>query len=228
ACAFIDANPNEVEGIVLFASYPSPGVLGIGAHDMSNFTGKVLDMAGSEDNDSNASDCVSGYEAFIASDCKTWVLVEGMDHGGFGDYVNADQPVGSIGRDDATGTVRHYLTSWFLSEFYDDPFAASNLKTTALQPLSTQEFDNTCGIISGKSMYSKTQDFNVYPNPAYNIINIECQSSNNNVEIYNILGSLIYTATNKKAIDISSFSEGVYIIRIESNNHSFTQQFIKK
>jgi dienelactone hydrolase len=138
ASAFIDDNPTKVHGIVYMASYSGS------AGDVSGFPGKALSMAGTEDSQSDTETCYEGYEEFSSEECKTWVLIEGLAHGGFGDYDNDDQPVGSIGRDNATGTVRHYLVSWLESEFKDNVLASINLNQSLLQPNTTQEFENSC------------------------------------------------------------------------------------
>ncbi|MEI7596346.1 MAG: alpha/beta hydrolase [Bacteroidota bacterium] len=142
ASALIDSRPTEIEGIVYFASYPS-GTFPV-THDVTTFTGKVLDLAGEEDDDSTPSACKGGYNKFTAAACKTWVLVKGMAHGGFGDYINSGQLVGTIGRDSATATVRHYLVSFLESEFKSNGAANDNFAIAAKRPRPTKEFENSC------------------------------------------------------------------------------------
>ena len=62
------------------------------------------------------------------------------------------------------------------------------------------------------------KNFSVYPNPATNVLNI---SSLNNLKVKNVSlvdysGKSVYTNTNVDAIDVSEFSKGIYILRIES------------
>jgi hypothetical protein len=52
-----------------------------------------------------------------------------------------------------------------------------------------------------------------------------------NVRIYNLLGSLIYSttiATQKTKIDVSEFTNGVYIIEINCDQILSRQKFIKE
>lgn len=59
----------------------------------------------------------------------------------------------------------------------------------------------------------------IYPNPAKDIVYIENTNLQfNRVEIYNIIGSLVYKASiennTKQSIDISNFQSGNYIVRL--------------
>lgn len=234
ACAFIDANPDAVQGIVLMASYPSPGFLGIGAHDVSTFNGKVLDLAGTEDDDSSPSACFDGYNAFSSTECKTWILVEGLDHGGFGDYVNSSQPVGSIGRENATASVRHFLVSWFLSEFKSDPVAAGNLSLIQLQPASVNEFDNSCGTITSiTEATGNSMEIVCYPNPVQDVLTIEIsgKAGETAVSVFDAIGNMVKTlnmnTSTSTTIDLSKYRPGIYYIQIKKNNENVTKMIIK-
>ena len=60
----------------------------------------------------------------------------------------------------------------------------------------------------------------VYPNPANGLINIRATDSNidiKNVSLIDILGRTVYSSKNSKSIDVSSFTEGIYFLRLESN-----------
>lgn len=143
ACAIIDGSTStDIAGLILLASYPSN--VPFFGHDVSGWPGKLLSIAGSEDDASTPDACKTGYDAFSSTTCKTWVLVEGMGHGGFGDYDNPDQPVGTIGRDSATATVRHYLTSFILSEFESSIVANAQLTTELFRPGTIAEFESSC------------------------------------------------------------------------------------
>ena len=73
----------------------------------------------------------------------------------------------------------------------------------------------TCSTASINDTFSKS--IKIYPNPVNNIINISIQSNESiqNVKIYNSLGKLVLE-TNKKNIDISTFTKGMYWLKIES------------
>jgi hypothetical protein len=65
---------------------------------------------------------------------------------------------------------------------------------------------------------------NIYPNPASEIINIELIDKNNEntVRFYNALGQLLLSKTfsgQKTEIDVSGFSNGIYLIKINDKYH---------
>jgi hypothetical protein len=120
------------------------------AQDVSAYPGNVLFLCGGEDDTSvptlgTTNDLAreAHDERFGAEESKTWVLLNGVGHGGFGDYDNPDQPVGSLGREGVTSSVRHFLLAWLLAQAYGDAAAYENLTDPALQPDATGEFLTT-------------------------------------------------------------------------------------
>jgi len=103
-----------------------------------------------------------------------------------------------------------------------------------------------CNIYTNYKLYSKDlelftntdinnndDNINIYPNPANNILYIEgvFDNSNNNLQIYNSLGSLIISkqiTQNITTIDISQLSNGVYFVKILSDNFIYKQKIIKQ
>lgn len=86
--------------------------------------------------------------------------------------------------------------------------------------------DSGTAIITGNATVTlSTQDnvlaqgISVYPNPANSVINID-QSDNaieiKNVSLVNILGQTVYSSASTKAINVSGFAKGLYILKIES------------
>jgi GH35 family endo-1,4-beta-xylanase len=80
----------------------------------------------------------------------------------------------------------------------------------------------------------KTPDLNyssiqVFPNPAYNNINIVYQQVPYHVTIFNSLGVLVYSKkseTNSITIDVSHFNRGIYLIRLSDTNNKVNVQKI--
>ena len=75
-------------------------------------------------------------------------------------------------------------------------------------------------------------DFNgvsLYPNPVKDILNIDLVDNTriSSVKIYDLQGKLLLEKANND-IDVSSFSLGVYLIKIKSEKGEFTKKFIKK
>ncbi len=67
--------------------------------------------------------------------------------------------------------------------------------------------------------------FSIYPNPTKEYLNIDC-SSLQSVSVYNILGKELLKGNNNR-IDVSSFSKGVYFIKVSDGINASTKKFIK-
>ncbi len=68
----------------------------------------------------------------------------------------------------------------------------------------------------------------VYPNPANNVINVNSTSNINGVEIYTIAGQKVanYTANGTQtAISVSNLSNGMYLMKINTENGTSVQKF---
>jgi hypothetical protein len=84
----------------------------------------------------------------------------------------------------------------------------------------------------GESNIKKNGGINVYPNPAYNTLNIHLHSytTNETVLITDVLGEEIYKETLNgidNCIDVSKWNEGVYFIMIKSQDNIIKEKFIK-
>ncbi|MCX6256485.1 MAG: choice-of-anchor J domain-containing protein [Bacteroidia bacterium] len=65
----------------------------------------------------------------------------------------------------------------------------------------------------------------IYPNPAYNILNIN-GVINSSIFVYNMTGSVveyIKDAPANNSLDISGFATGTYLVRVLGNNNIFTR-----
>lgn len=81
---------------------------------------------------------------------------------------------------------------------------------------------------AGLSQNLEIEKIKIYPNPAFNILNVDA-SGEFTVEIYSIIGAKI-TQSNLQQIDISNFEEGVYFVVIK-NEYGATiksEKIIKK
>ena len=74
----------------------------------------------------------------------------------------------------------------------------------------------------------------IYPNPASNVLNIKADENNlpDGYKIYNMLGQLITDVkinnTSDLNINTSSYSNGMYFIKINKDNNTLSLPFIKK
>jgi len=74
------------------------------------------------------------------------------------------------------------------------------------------------------------KDFNIFPNPSKGVITINTSSNNLfDVQVYNVLGKLIYNknGNNKSTtIDLSSINKGIYIVSILIDNKRISKRII--
>ena len=71
----------------------------------------------------------------------------------------------------------------------------------------------------------------VYPNPVNDKLTVEAKEAINNVEIYNLMGALVYSHkdnTNKVEIHTADLPSGIYFIRLTGNKISETRRFVKE
>lgn len=104
-------------------------------------------------------------------------------------------------------------------QFLDEPYVLSG----TIPENTVYEFQNTTLDISNfTDLY-----FDLYPNPATDIINVKTELSKFEIEIFNLLGQIVIKSSNDKEINISNLTEGAYLVRISSNNKTFTKKIIK-
>lgn len=69
--------------------------------------------------------------------------------------------------------------------------------------------------------------FLVSPNPATDYINISSENVIDYVEIYDVLGKVIFSKKdNPKRLDVNTLTSGIYVLKIYSGRHSSTQKII--
>lgn len=71
----------------------------------------------------------------------------------------------------------------------------------------------------------------IYPNPSKDLVNITCDMSMEKVEIYNMLGVCIKTITpnnTQTSLDISQWTNGMYMVRISNNGKVMTKMLVKE
>ena len=69
------------------------------------------------------------------------------------------------------------------------------------------------------------ESFKLYPNPVEDYLYIQSSDTTiKNIDIYNMLGKRIYTSSSENRLDMSSYSAGIYFVKI--NNSTF--KIVKK
>jgi len=97
-------------------------------------------------------------------------------------------------------------------------------------PIVTNTAQTTVGTLSVED-FEYINNVTLYPNPTNSTLYIESINTLTSVEIYNLLGQQILTSTPNaltEEIDVSSFNSGVYLVKVEINNHSAVYRVIKE
>jgi CubicO group peptidase (beta-lactamase class C family) len=85
-----------------------------------------------------------------------------------------------------------------------------------------------CNVSSTNENYSSENKISVYPNPASTNINLDIAPAEDlTIEISTLLGEIMMTSHSVNNIDITSLSNGMYLITIKQNNTIYTGKFIK-
>jgi len=139
--------------------------------------------------------------------------------------------------DSRTGKISIPRTgSWksFTSIFVNDVYLYETDTLMRLQ-FDIGEFNISRLIFSSNSVDIPSnlqwhQDLTVFPNPAHNSIRILNQNLSFSYEIINILGGTQKTGMlyPKASIDLSDLEAGIYFIKLNNHNKSFTLKFIKR
>ncbi|PHS67678.1 MAG: hypothetical protein COB12_02800 [Flavobacterium sp.] len=126
------------------------------------------------------------------------------------------------------------IEGWFrmtnnpnLTCIFVDDIVYSTENWPDIDPTSTfVETQAECDLLATTSF--KESNFNLYPNPAINILNIETNTPFSKAEIYTTLGQKV-VESSAKSIDISNLNAGLYLIIIEEEpGNTIVRRFIKK
>ena len=136
--------------------------------------------------------------------------------------INSNSQILTIGRDP-------YSSSRDFTGSIDD----ISIYSRALNNNEVQTLYLTKKIVGTDIPTEKTEECVIYPNPAYNEINVNLPTGDeqSTVSIYNTSGKLMLIkkiVENENPINISALQQGVYILKVANQNGSKTYKFIKK
>ncbi|MBP7497538.1 MAG: T9SS type A sorting domain-containing protein [Bacteroidales bacterium] len=95
-------------------------------------------------------------------------------------------------------------------------------------------FPYICGIESSIEDFNINNNFNIYPNPANDLLSVDINNNENNLQnisLYNSTGKLIATyynsdiINNRLQINISDLNQGIYIINVYTDNGTYSKKF---
>lgn len=100
---------------------------------------------------------------------------------------------------------------------------------------NAQVFQWECGDISaGVEDENTVAEFNIYPNPANNVLNLQWKNENNEskteIRVFDLCGKTIYeneTDAASASLDVSSFAPGLYFVEIKNGTKSGRTKFLR-
>jgi uncharacterized protein YjdB len=98
----------------------------------------------------------------------------------------------------------------------------------------TRSYFNTPPTVVGIEETTNKFGIILYPNPANEFVSINLDYLNSNqslIEIFSLSGSLVYSTISvnekMKAIDLSGFNKGLYLVKVLANDNIYHSRFIK-
>jgi hypothetical protein len=223
--------PQNVMGIIYMASYPNPGTFGFGADDVSSYSGNVLFLMGDEDATSvplsgstNEVAFTAYSEGYSSANCKSWVLFNGVGHGGFGDYTHDSHTVGTIGREPVTASVRHYLVSFMERTTKESALADQQFQLSTNRLTSVGEFQTSCTLIDDEpntaSVVQNEITFTCYPNPSDDFLEVEFMNQSVLVSAHLLdgLGRDVPVDFAGNTIQLGNIPAGTYYLSVNNMN----------
>lgn len=138
-----------------------------------------------------------------------------------GKYFFADYCSGEIGWVDENGTLEFLTdTNYFIYSFGED-------LNGQLYVVGSNRIFKIKGQEMGVSDPDKLQ-LTISPNPVTHYLNISSNKNIDQINLYTLDGKLLKTWNgNQNKINLSSYSQGIYLVTIQSENITKTQKIIK-
>lgn len=138
-------------------------------------------------------------------------------------YYATGDAIATTGWGALTGT--ELLGSNLMIKDTPDLLGAGLTTWTDLQPLTTSSLASLYFKIYGDVTTTvdpiNTSKLNIYPNPTTGLVKISKEGS---VEVYNMLGQIVLTENNSRTLDLTSFENGTYIVKVISENETLTKK----
>ena len=92
-------------------------------------------------------------------------------------------------------------------------------------------FENTVFQALNNSSFIKDNSISIYPNPTNSLVTIKCDITIKSIELFDVQGRVLVTkmiSENSGIIDISDKANGIYFLKITSENGSKVEKLIKE
>jgi len=144
--------------------------------------------------------------------------------------------LGNFGLEEGNINPQFQFTGTWFEYWAGDSIIVANVSESI--PLQAGEYRLYTSKILAKPEYVGIIDHDIdennlllYPNPANSRLNITTNENINQLDVYNLMGSLIYTQSginlNTTSINTNKFNQGYYIVKIITNNgETYTNKFL--
>lgn len=161
------------------------------------------------------------YEA-LASDCKTYISLEGGTHCQFADY-NFNCSLGElfcgsgITRTEQQDLITTFLTPWLFTYLRNNPSAAFYFN----ELLGTTEgiaFTQSCSERLGNGS-DREEGLLIYPNPSGNLVTVNC-NTDGMVSVFDMSGKQIGRWPSEQQslqLDVSAWPDGIYVVEMNGS-----------
>ena len=131
----------------------------------------------------------------------------------------------------ATSSTNQYSVTGLAAETIYEVQVQANCGNNNLSDWS--ELLSVTTLVDGINSYL-LNSIALYPNPANDVVNVECTMNNVQclgIEVFDVFGKLINTVNvteNTTRINVSSLANGMYFVRVTTNEGAVTKSFVKK
>lgn len=148
--------------------------------------------------------------------------------------VNWAKSIGGYDNEDVNSITTDDKGNVYLAGNFASPYLAFDSKTiTNTSPGSNDMFIGKLSVITtGLENIENFNKFDVFPNPANKQLAIGFQQSANehiSLVMFDVTGRMVYSSSDlQKQINTSNFFEGIYVLKIISNNFIETRKVVVK
>lgn len=168
----------------------------------------------------NMYDSGNGYFDFFEKPHTYWIFRPNSDI----DTINGSINLASFGRNNNT---RSFGPTTNPHPFLTDGTPETSFEITNIHFSGDQASFDVEFLHDGVPTYDR-KNSHIYPNPANNELNLSLEDVSR-VEIYDIMGKMILSVVYPDSkIDVSSFMQGAYFVKIHTSNDCYTEKFIKQ
>jgi hypothetical protein len=230
---YVSQDSGEVDmSTALFQS--NAGYFDITTMSVGDTIGTATMMAGGGSININAFLIVSS----IISSSQAIIQPSSINNGNLGNFTIANTPTGGIEIlsqtiPDGNNYTSGNMNSVTFNNVFVNPCTPLIFTSTINSELGDTDIQTFNFIVSG--INDINIDFNIFPNPASDIINIQLEGSGLqfSVSIYDITGKVIFSNynfinTTKATIDISHLSTSMYLIVISRDDKILSKTFYKE